>query len=64
MFKGGGEVELKERVKSYGNITVAMTMQLHSSVTLTGFVKHKKEIFPQKLRSFADKGCRKKSVQE
>ena len=31
---------------------------LHSH--LTGFVKHKEEIFSQKLRSFADKRCRKK----
>ena len=31
---------------------------LHSH--LTGFVKHKKEMFSQKLGSFTDKRCRKK----
>ena len=46
----------------YGDITVPMIMQLdHSSVTLTGFVKHKKEIFSQKLHSFLDESCRKKN---
>ena len=51
-------------MNAYGNITVSMIMQRscsdHSSVTLTGFVKHKKEMFSQKLRSFADKACTKK----
>ena len=28
MFKGKGEGEFKETVKAYGNITVAMIMQL------------------------------------
>ena len=38
---------------------------MYSSVTLTGFGEHKKEIFSQKLRSFADIACRKKnSVEE
>ena len=38
-----------------------LSCSYHSSVTLTGFVKHKKEIFSQKLRSFAYKACRKKN---
>ena len=46
----------------YGDITVPMIMQLdHSSVTLTGFVKHKKEIFSQRFHSFLDESCRKKN---
>ena len=53
--EGGGEGEFKGRVKAYGNITVPMIMHrsrllsnrllscsYHSSVTLTGFVEHKK----------------------
>ena len=73
-----GEGEFKGRVKAYGNTTVPMIMHrsrllsyrllscsYHSSVTLTGFVEYKKEIFSQKLCSFADKAFRKKkSVQE
>ena len=65
-------------MKAYGNITVPMIMHrsrllsnrllscsYHSSVTLTGFVEHKNEIFSEKMRSFADIACRKKkSVQE
>ena len=58
-------------MKAYGNIAVPMIMHRsrllsnHSSEPLTRFVEHKKEIFSQKLRSFADKACRKKkSVQE
>ena len=69
-----GEGEFKGRVKAYGNITVPMIMHrsrllsnrllscsYHSSVTLTGFVEYKKEIFSQKLCSFADKAFRKKN---
>ena len=58
-------------MKAYGNIAVPMIMHgsrllsNHSSEPLTGFVEHKKEIFSQKLHSFADKACRKKkSVRE
>ena len=61
-------------MKAYGNITVPMIMHrsrllsnrllscsYHSSVTLTGFVGHKNEIFSEKMRSFADIACRKKN---
>ena len=52
MFKGGGEGELKERVKSYGNITVAMTMQLSFIRYSYWFCQAQKRNFPTEIAFF------------
>ena len=62
-FKGRVKAMIMHRSRLLSNRLLSCSY--HSSVTLTGFVEYKKEIFSQKLCSFADKAFRKKkSVQE
>ena len=60
----GGKGEFKGRMKAsvwrHNCTNDHAAMIIHPLLNYSGFVKHKKEIFSQKLHSFLDESCRKK----